>query len=184
MMPPRPTKVAGEKATAIPGGTSGKTLEVKKKSTAVQKQLAKHTAKPTRSPHNVSVVSITLTTHNAVICTNRLLPSLIKPAAVKKSNLVMKTRRTIPHLCRRTNLNLKIWILCSTPLLVCVPRTPGTVTNPNELLTSHTFSSWLKSGRWRSEYASYARKSCIIHQQAPINSILVTSMAMRAFQRG
>ncbi len=58
-MPPHPTKVASEKATTIPRGTSGKTLEVNK-SIAMQKQV-KHTTKPTCSQHYVSVVSITLT---------------------------------------------------------------------------------------------------------------------------
>ena len=59
-MPLHPTKVAGEKATTIPRGTSGKTLEVNKKSTAMQKQV-KCTAKHICPWHYVSVVSITLT---------------------------------------------------------------------------------------------------------------------------
>ncbi len=59
-MPPHPTKVASEKATTISRGISGKTLEVNKKSMAMQKQV-KCTAKPTHSQHYVLVVSITLT---------------------------------------------------------------------------------------------------------------------------
>ena len=57
---PRPTKVAGEKTTAAPGGISKKDSGVNKKSKTVQKQLA---PKPTasRSAHlqrHVLVVNI------------------------------------------------------------------------------------------------------------------------------
>jgi hypothetical protein len=89
----------------------------------------------------------------------------------------------MPHR-RGNNPSLEIWILCPTPLLVCVPRTP-VLTNLVGLLTSHTFSPWLQSARRRSEYANYARKSCTTCQQAYNNSImLVTNMDMRKFRVG
>jgi hypothetical protein len=158
--------VTGQKATAKPRGTSRKASEVNKRSTAGQKPLApKRTAKPTRSRHHASGVSITLTTHNTVICANRLLPSLIKAAAAKISNLLMKMRQMIPHRRRRRNLSLENWILCSTPLPVYVPRTLRTVTTLNGPVTSHIFSLWLKLGRRRSECANYARKSSITYQE-------------------
>jgi hypothetical protein len=122
-----------------------------------------------------------------VICANRLIPSLIRSAAAAKnlnSVTIRKARRTMPHR-RGTYLSLEIWILCSTPLLVWIPRTPRILTNlVKGLLTSHTFSSSLQSRRRRSEYANYVRKSWITCQQASDNSILVTYMAMRRFQMG
>src|SRR6266566_720471 len=86
----------------------------------------------------------------------------------------------MPH-HRGTNLNLKIWTLCSILLLIYVPRPPRILTNLVGLLTLLTFSKWLQLDRGRSEYAHYARKSV-----SPANKlliiILVTNMATRKFQ--
>jgi hypothetical protein len=171
---PRHTKVAREKTTAIPGGgISEKDSEVNKKSKVVQKQLApKRTTRPARSQVNIN-------SQYPVICANRLLPSLIKQAAAKNLNSpTWEMRRTMPYR-RRTNLSLEIWILCSTPLIVCVARTPEIVAHLVGVLTSNTFSSWLQSRMRKCEYANYARKSCITCQQTLNNSILVTNMAMK-----
>jgi hypothetical protein len=168
------TKVAYEKTTAIPGGgISKKDSEVNKKSKVVQKQLApKCTARPVHSQVNIN-------SQYPVICANRLLSSLIKQAAVKNLNsLTWEMRRTMPYR-RRTNLSLEIWILCSTPLIVCISRTPEIVAHLVRVLTSNTFSSWLQLRMSKCEYANYARKSCITCQQTLNNSILVTNMAMK-----
>jgi hypothetical protein len=168
------TKVACEKTTAIPrGGISEKDSEMNKKSKVMQKQLApKRTARPACSQVNIN-------SQYPVICTNRLLPSLIKQAAAKNLNLpTWEMRRTMPYR-RRTNLSLEIWILCSTPLIACIARTPEIVASLLGVLMSNTFSSWLQSRMSKCEYANYACKSCITCQQTSNNSILVTNMAMK-----
>lgn len=122
---PRPTKVAGEKATAVPGGMPKKDSEANKKSKAVQKRLApKRTTRPAPSQRRALVVNIY--SQYPVTCANKLLPSLIKPAAVKILNLLTETIRTMPHRRhhRGTNLSLEMRTLRLTPLLVCVPRKP------------------------------------------------------------
>src|SRR6266699_6089301 len=107
MPPRRATKVAGEKTTAVPGGISKKDSEVKKKSKAMQKQpVPKCTTRPALLQHHVLVLNIH--SQHPIICTNRLLPSLIRSAAVKILNLLLKMRQIMPH-CRGTNPNLKIW---------------------------------------------------------------------------
>jgi hypothetical protein len=136
----------------------------------VQKQLAlKCTAKPICSQHHVLVVNIH--SQYPVIYANRLFPSLIKSAAAKILNLLRETVQTMPHR-KGTNLSPKIWILCLTPLLVCVPRTPRVLTNLVRLLTLYTFSLSFQSRSQRNEYANYACKSCITCQQASNDSIL------------
>lgn len=170
---PRPTKVAGEKATAVPGGMSKKDTEADKKSKAAQKRLApKRTTKPAPSQRRVLVVNIY--PQYPVTCANKLLPSLIKPAAAKILNLLTETIRTMPHR-RETNLSRELWSLCLTPLLVCVPRKPRILTNlvgvGVRLLTSHTFSSTIQSRTRSAEYVKYAGKSCITCQRASNDSI-------------
>lgn len=184
---PRPsTKVAGEGTTATRGAPQ-KASKANKESKATQKQLApKSTARPTHSRRRVLVVSITHDSQYPVICANRLLSSMIQPRAVKKLIFLILARQTMPHRSRRgTNLSPTKSTLCSTPLLVCVPRSPMSRTSLIGLLTSHTFSKWLERERIRREYATYAGKSCITCQQASTNSsVLVTNMAIRKFRLG
>ena len=140
MPPQRATKVAGEKTTAVPEGISEKDLEVKK-SKAMQKQLVpKHTARP--APSQCHILVLNIHSQHSIICANRLLPSLIRSAAVKILNLLLKMRQIMPH-CRGTNPNLKIWTLCLILLLVCVLRPSRILTNLVGLLTLLTFSKWV-----------------------------------------
>jgi len=158
---PRPTKVASEKATAVPGGMPKKDSKANKKSKAVQKRLApKRTTRPAPSQHRALVVNIY--SQYPVTCANKLLPSLIKPAAAKILNLLMQTIWTMPHQChcRETNLSLEMRTLCLTPLLVCVPRKPRILRNLVGVLTSHTFSWRIQSKTRSTKYVNYAGKSC------------------------
>ena len=131
-MPRCPTKVPSGKTTAVPGGVSKLAPEAIKMPKAMQKTPApKHTTKHAHSRCHDLKVNILLT----IPCNIRLqlLPSMIR--AVAKSlnlNSLAKMRRTMPH-HRRNNLSLKLWILCSTPLLACVRRTPGILTSLVEL---------------------------------------------------